>query len=77
MIGGSTVDVMVIEANRRVIIVTVGVALDGLRGGRFGWEKVDVVGGGPVCGQRLLITGREVTPHCRGQRGGVIRCTDV
>ena len=48
LIGGSTVDVMVIEANRRVSIVTVGVALDGLRGGRFGWEKVDVVGGGPV-----------------------------
>ena len=48
MIGGSAVDAMVMEVNRRVSIVMVGVALDGLRGGRFGWEKVDVVGGGPV-----------------------------
>ena len=77
MIGGFTADVKVMEVNRRVSIVTVGVALDGLRGGWSGWEEVDVMVGGPVCGQRLLITGREVTPHYRGQRGGVIRCTDV
>ena len=77
MIGGFTADVKVMEVNRRVSIVTVGVALGGLRGGWSGWEEVNVMVGGPVCGQRLLITGREMTPHCRGQRGGVIRCTDV
>ena len=47
MIGGSTVDAMVMEANRRVSIVMVGVALDELRVDRFSWEEVDVVGGGP------------------------------
>ena len=47
LIGGSAVDAMVMEANRRVSIVMVGAALDGLRVGRFSWEKVDVVGGGP------------------------------
>ena len=57
MIGGSTADVKVMEVNRRVSIVTVDVALDGLRGGWSGWEEVDVMVGGPVCGQRLLITG--------------------
>ena len=77
MIGGFTADVKVMEVNRRVSIVTVGVALEGLRGVGLVGRKVDVIVGGPVCGQRLLITGREMTPHCRGQRGGVIRCTDV
>ena len=43
LIGGSTADVKVMEANRRISIVTVGVALDGLRGGWSGWEEVDVV----------------------------------
>ena len=57
MIGGSAVDAMVMEVNRRVSIVTVGVALGGLRGGWSGWEEVNVMVGGPVCGQRLLITG--------------------
>ena len=47
LIGGSTVDAMVMEANRRVSIVMVGAALDGLRVGRFSWEEVDVEGGGP------------------------------
>ena len=47
MIGGSAVDAMVMVVNRRVSIVMVGAALDGLRVGRFSWEEVDVVGGGP------------------------------
>ena len=47
MIGGSTVDAMVMVVNRRVNIAMVGAALNGLRVGRFSWEKVDVVGGGP------------------------------
>ena len=47
MIGGSAVDAMVMVVNRRVSIVMVGAALDGLRVGRFSWEKVDVESGGP------------------------------
>ena len=57
MIGGFTADVKVMEVNRRVSIVTVGVALEGLRGVGLVGRKVDVIVGGPVCGQRLLITG--------------------
>ena len=47
LIGGSAVDAMVMVVNRRVSIVMVGAALDGLRVGRFSWEEVDVEGGGP------------------------------
>ena len=47
MIGGSAVDAMVMEANRRVSIVMVGAALDGLRVDGFSWEEVDVESGGP------------------------------
>ena len=47
MIGGSTVDAMVMVVNRRVSIVMVGVALNGLRVGRFSLEEVDVESGGP------------------------------
>ena len=45
--GGSAVDAMEMTVNRRVNIAMVGAALNGLRVGRFSWEEVDVVGGGP------------------------------
>ena len=47
MIGGSAVDAMVMVVNRRVSIVMVGAALNGLRVGRFSLEEVDVESGGP------------------------------
>ena len=57
MIGSFAADVKVMEMDRRVSIVTVGVALEGLMGVGLVGRKVDVIVGGPVCGQRLLITG--------------------
>ena len=57
MIRSFAADVKVMEMDRRVGIVTVGVALEGLMGVGLVGRKVDVIVGGPVCGQRLLITG--------------------
>ena len=60
--GGSAVDAMEMTMNKRVNIVRVGVVLARLREDGFSWEEVDVDSGGPVWGQRYLISGRGVTP---------------
>ena len=57
MIGSFAADVKVMEMDRRVSIVTVGVALEGLMGVGLVRRKVDVIVGGPVWGQGLLIAG--------------------